>query len=147
VPGFKSQDQDTDYRERREFVQKELKRALSPEFLNRIDEIVVFDPLTTENLVEIAGLMLDRLNRVLKTRNVRVEADESALRWLVDSCCADRSYGARPLRRGIQQHVEDIISERLIQERPEGEAVFYVTVEGGELVLQSELERSTAGVP
>jgi ATP-dependent Clp protease ATP-binding subunit ClpC len=112
--GFRGSDFEEAYRTRKELVMREVKHALSPEFLNRIDEIIVFDALSDEDLLGIARLMIQRLNESLTHRGIALTLREEVYRWLIDTTCADRSYGARPLRRAIQKHIEDALSENLI---------------------------------
>ena len=91
-----------------------VKQTFNPEFINRLDEIIVFEPLTDGDLFEIVGLLINQLNRTLIRRKLQVQMTEDAKRWIVEKTCVDRSYGARPLRRALQKHVEDPLSEALI---------------------------------
>ncbi|RMG44272.1 MAG: ATP-dependent Clp protease ATP-binding subunit [Acidobacteria bacterium] len=102
-------------RARRETVFAELKKTLPPEFINRVDEIIVFDPLSDEELLEITKMMVAQLNETLADKGIRLVPREEVYRWIVETTCKDRSYGARPLRRAIQRYFEDAISERVIQ--------------------------------
>ncbi|HZM70710.1 MAG TPA: ATP-dependent Clp protease ATP-binding subunit [Candidatus Cryosericum sp.] len=113
--GFRSpQDRDADYQNRRETVLRELRAVLHPEFINRVDEIIVFDALSDENLLAISRLMIRQLNASLTDRGIRITVTDDAYRWLIEKTCVDRSYGARPLRRAIQKNIEDVLSESLI---------------------------------
>jgi len=113
--GFRTpQDRDADYQQRREMVLKELKSVLNPEFINRVDEIIVFDALSDEDLLAISRLMIRQLNDSLADKGIRLTVTDEAHRWLIDRTCGDRSYGARPLRRAIQKNIEDVLSESLI---------------------------------
>jgi ATP-dependent Clp protease ATP-binding subunit ClpC len=107
-------DRERNYRERREVVLKEVKSVLNPEFINRVDEIIVFDALSDDDLLAIARLMISQLNVSLADRGMRLTLTDEAYRWLIDTTCSDRSYGARPLRRAIQKNIEDVLSESLI---------------------------------
>ena len=113
--GFKASTREQAFKDRRELVMNEVRRTLSPEFINRIDELIVFDALTDEQLQEIARIMIRRLNEGLVEREFEVEVTDAACAWLVDTTCQDRSYGARPLRRAIQRHIEDNLSEAIIR--------------------------------
>ena len=97
-----------------DLVLKEVKTVLHPEFINRVDEIIVFDALSDEDLLAIARLMISQLNSSLADRGIRLTLTDEAYRWLIDKTCSDRSYGARPLRRAIQKNIEDALSESLI---------------------------------
>jgi ATP-dependent Clp protease ATP-binding subunit ClpC len=88
---------------------------LSPEFINRIDEIIVFDALAEDQLQAIARIMIRKLNVSLGERNIQLAVTDEVCDWLVATTCQDRSYGARPLRRAIQRHIEDPLSEALIR--------------------------------
>jgi ATP-dependent Clp protease ATP-binding subunit ClpC len=105
---------DADYLSRKDLVLRELKTALNPEFINRVDEIIVFDALSDDNLLAISRLMIRQLNLSLAEKGIRITVTDDAYRWLIDKTCGDRSYGARPLRRAIQKHIEDVLSESLI---------------------------------
>ena len=95
----------------------EVKRTLSPEFINRIDELIVFDALSEDQLQHIARIMIQRLNRGLEDRGIQIAVTDEVCEWLVSTTCQDRSFGARPLRRAIQRHIEDALSEALIRGR------------------------------
>jgi len=97
-----------------EGVMQAVKQTFNPEFINRLDEIIVFEPLTDADLFEIVGLLVAQLNRTLIRRKLQVQMTEEARRWVVQKTCSDRTYGARPLRRALQKHVEDPLSEALI---------------------------------
>lgn len=98
-----------------EQVMSQVKQTLAPEFINRLDEIIIFDELTDEDLEKIVDLQIGRLNSMLERRRLRVKLAPAARKWLIEKTCADRGYGARPLKRALQKYVEDEISEALIQ--------------------------------
>src|SRR5690606_7405772 len=79
------------------------------------DELIVFEPLSDDDLRQIAGLLVDDLNRHLTDRQLRISVTTDAIDWIIESTCLDRSYGARPLRRAIQRYIEDPLSEALIR--------------------------------
>ncbi|MEW5807544.1 MAG: ATP-dependent Clp protease ATP-binding subunit [Acidobacteriota bacterium] len=138
--GFKSSDEAMAYKDRKEIVLNEVRKTLSPEFLNRIDEIIVFDSLSEEQLWQVARLMVKDLNRTLSSKNIEVKPVEEVYQWLVKSTCTDRSYGARPLRRAIQKHIEDVISESLIQGKFQEKDIIEVFLEGGKLSFRSVIK-------
>ena len=108
--------QSGDERERktvRDEVMKALKDALRPEFLNRVDDIIVFDELTRENIDEIAELMVHQVSQRLSERGIELEMTGEAIHFLAENGY-DRQYGARPLRRTIQRTVEDALSEEIL---------------------------------
>jgi ATP-dependent Clp protease ATP-binding subunit ClpC len=98
-----------------EMVMSSVKQTFNPEFINRLDEIIIFDELVDEELLEIVGLQVELMNRMLRRRGLEVRLTEEAKHWIVKKTCADRTYGARPLRRALQKYVEDPLSEALIQ--------------------------------
>ena len=94
------------------------------EFLNRLDEIIIFDELTDIDLTQIIDLQVKKLNEILENKSLKVRMSDEARQWLIEKTCADRSYGARPLKRALQKYVEDELSEALIQgEVPEGSEI------------------------
>jgi ATP-dependent Clp protease ATP-binding subunit ClpC len=93
----------------------EVKRTFNPEFINRIDEIIVFEALLDDDLRRIMALLVDQLNANLVERRMKVALSAEVVDWIIDVTCKDRSYGARPLRRAIQRYVEDPLSEELIR--------------------------------
>ena len=134
--GFKSEDHEQEFKDRRELVMSEMKRTLSPEFINRIDEVVVFDALTEEQLTKIARLLIELLNAGLTEHGIELRPDEAVCKFLVETTCGDRSYGARPLRRAIQRHIEDALSETLISGKVE-RGVIDITLENNEVIFRS----------
>jgi len=109
---------------------KVLRRTLPPEFLNRIDEIVVFNRLGDEDLKQIIGIFIDDLNTTLQKHNIVVTLSDAAIDFILKSTVTDRSYGARPLRRAIQKLVEDPLAELMISQEkvPVGNVHFDVDV-------------------
>jgi len=96
-------------------VRDEVKRLFNPEFLNRLDEMIVFNALSEDDLTQVVELLVQQLNRHLAQRDVSVTCTAEAKKWIVDKTCLDRNYGARPLRRALQRYIEDPLSELLIQ--------------------------------
>jgi ATP-dependent Clp protease ATP-binding subunit ClpC len=112
--GFQST-QDSSREKLEEMVMNSVRQTFNPEFINRLDEIIIFDELSSDDLLEVVKMQVAYLNRTLFNRGLEVRLTDDAMRWLVAKTCADRSYGARPLRRALQKHVEDPLSEALIQ--------------------------------
>src|SRR5436190_3486121 len=119
-----------------EMVMNAVRHTFNPEFINRLDEIIIFDQLLDNELLEIVGLQIEQLNKTLHRRGLEVRLSDDAKRWIVDKTCADRSYGARPLRRALQKYVEDPLSEALIQGTLVGATLVEVFAEGGELTYR-----------
>ena len=100
-----------------EMVLGEVKRIFNPEFINRVDEIIVFEALQDDDLRKITHMLVARLNENLVDRMIRISLTADVVDWIIEQTCKDRSYGARPLRRAIQRHVEDPLAEELIRGR------------------------------
>ena len=95
-------------------VMDEVKRIFKPEFINRIDDIVVFHVLGKEQIAQIVDIMIANVNkRIMEQMKLSIELDDAARQWLVDKGY-DSKYGARPLRRTIQNEVEDVLAERIL---------------------------------
>ena len=108
---------DADARRTEALIQSEVKRIFNPEFLNRLDEIILFEALTDDDLVKIVDLLICAVNEVMKQKKLFIVLRPEVGKWIVDKTCHDRSYGARPLRRAIQKYIEDPLSEAIIQNR------------------------------
>ena len=101
------------YEAMRENIMDEVKRIFRPEFLNRVDEIIVFHALEQDEIDRIAALMLSNVQKRLRERDIDLEVDDSAIK-LLSAAGYDLQYGARPLRRAIQRMVEDALSEEIL---------------------------------
>ncbi|WP_228282252.1 ATP-dependent Clp protease ATP-binding subunit [Rubrobacter tropicus] len=110
--GFTSSD-GVDFQETERRAMDALERAFRPEFINRVDEIIVFEPLTRENVLEIVGIMLSRLNKHLESQRISVEVTDAAKAFLAETGY-DPKFGARPLARAIRRYVENPLSSRII---------------------------------
>src|SRR5216117_796990 len=113
--GFQSSDSGEIAKSVTEMVLGEVKRTFNPEFINRIDEIIVFEALADEDLRRIMGLLVTQLNDNLVDRKLKIALTADVVDWIIEITCKDRSYGARPLRRAIQRYIEDPLSEELIR--------------------------------
>ena len=98
-----------------DMVMSEVKRAFNPEFLNRLDEVILFQSLTDDELIKIIELMVGQINLNLVAKEIKIRLAPDAARYILEKTCNDRSFGARPLRRALQKYVEDPMSEALIQ--------------------------------
>jgi ATP-dependent Clp protease ATP-binding subunit ClpB len=104
-----------------------LRQKLPPEFLNRIDDIIVFKPLSEEEIRQIVALQAERVGRMLRANNIGFEIDSEALDWLAQ-LGYDITYGARPLRRVIQRHLINPLSTMLLEGEFSAGDVVRVTV-------------------
>ena len=142
--GFQSADSGEISRGVNDMVLGEVKRTFNPEFLNRIDEIIVFEALTDDDLRRIMGLLVTQLNENLTDRRLSIALTPEVVDWVIEITCKDRSYGARPLRRAIQRYVEDPLSEELIRGHvPVGEIEVYL--DAGALSYRPRLAPLEAG--
>ena len=113
--GFQGSSQEQADAKANDEVLSEVKRVFNPEFLNRIDEVIVFTSLIDEDLVKIIDLMVSEINKNLARKDIHIRLNKDAAKYILDETCPDRSYGARPLRRALQKYIEDPLSEALIQ--------------------------------
>jgi ATP-dependent Clp protease ATP-binding subunit ClpC len=127
-----------------EMVLGEVKRTFNPEFINRVDELIVFDALSDDELRKILGLLVDQLNVNLMDRRMKVIVSPEVADWIIDITCKDRSYGARPLRRAIQRYIEDPLAEELIRGHLLGGEI-EVYLEGGQLAYRPAGQPVVAG--
>jgi ATP-dependent Clp protease ATP-binding subunit ClpC len=135
--GFQAAGSDASRDKLEEQVMSQVRQTFAPEFINRLDEIIMFDELSDTDLGEIVDLQLGGLNRILANRRLTVGLTDEARRWLIDKTCADRSYGARPLKRALQKYVEDELSEALIQGRVTEGSKVSIELESDKLVFRS----------
>jgi ATP-dependent Clp protease ATP-binding subunit ClpC len=112
--GFHKPSSEITYNKIKDAVLNELKQRFNPEFLNRIDEIVVFHPLEREHLVKIVHLLVNELNKQLLDLDLAIELSDEVVNWLIEKNYQP-SYGARPMRRAIQKYIEDPLSEEILK--------------------------------
>jgi ATP-dependent Clp protease ATP-binding subunit ClpC len=148
--GFRRQGEEGQERAAEEKIEKELKDTFRPEFLNRIDEIIIFSPLSPEQMVRIVDLQMKQIRERLAEHGLTVELTDAAREWLAREGY-DPAFGARPLRRALQKHVESALSVKILQgEFEEGDAVivdfdesegviFRRPDEGAEVIIEEEV--------
>jgi ATP-dependent Clp protease ATP-binding subunit ClpC len=113
--GFlRSSDDDEEARENKKQIEEGLKRTFRPEFLNRIDEIIIFHPLTLEHMEQIVDLQMKDIRERLEEHDVTIDLTEAARKWLANEGY-DPAFGARPLRRTLQRYVESPLSKRILR--------------------------------
>jgi len=134
--GFGEGDGHVSFQRIEDEILAELRRTFSPEFINRIDEVIVFNPLGEHELRSIVDILLFDVNGTLAERGLHIEVAPAAKQWLLDRAGVEPSTGARPLRRTIQRHVQDAVSEILIHQH--GETIEHIDVDllDGELTFQ-----------
>jgi ATP-dependent Clp protease ATP-binding subunit ClpC len=139
--GFGGAKEQPNNREIEELVLKELRKDFSPEFINRIDETIVFHPLSRQEMAKICRLLVADVNATLAPKGAFIDMDDAAVEWLLQQSGDDPNMGARPLRRAIQKHIEDPVSELLIAARNERVEMIEVRVgENGLVVAARESE-------
>ena len=99
---------------KKSLIQKELKNHFTPEFLNRVDEVVIFNPLRENEVEKIVEIELSKLNRRLVKMGYKVNIDPKVKKYLSE-VGFDEKYGARPIKRAIQEKIEDLISEEVLR--------------------------------
>ncbi len=136
----------SDARQMEDLIHSEVKRVFNPEFLNRLDEIILFESLTDEDLENIVDLLIGMVNEVMKQKRLTILLRPDARKWIVAKTCHDRSYGARPLRRAIQKYIEDPLSERIIQNRVQADSILEICVHNDALHLMRSGDSPDSGL-
>ncbi len=140
--GFGESDQDREFERLEQEILASLRQSFSPEFINRVDEVLVFNPLGPTELRAIVDILLEDVNLTLEERRLEVEVSDEAKLWLLEKAGIDPSTGARPLRRTIQRYVQDAVSEVLIARHGEVIGLIGITVENDELKLHPKIGES-----
>jgi ATP-dependent Clp protease ATP-binding subunit ClpC len=135
--GFRGDKDEAEARETEQVIVTELKREFSPEFINRIDDVIIFNPLGIEELRDICRLLVDDVNVALAGKGLRVTIDDDAIDWLLERAGEESTSGARPLRRAIQRYIEDEVSEFLIRNKDDVPERLDFTVQDGIIVLMT----------
>ena len=135
--GFSNLTDTGSYEKMKSKVGEELKRYFKPEFLNRIDETIVFHQLTVEEVTEIVDLMLDRVHKQLKNSDIEIVLSEEAKEFLATEGY-NKEFGARPLRRSIQRLLEDPLSEELLQGKYKAGSTIVISLNSEEGILEFE---------
>ena len=130
--GFHGSGEEATAQKMEEMVLSEVKKVFNPEFLNRLDEVIVFNSLSDYDLELIIEILVTQINESMVSKKIKIALTPEAKRWILTRTCQDRSYGARPLRRALQRYVEDPLSEALIQGdiEPGSEIEIYEVDEG-----------------
>lgn len=116
-------------------IENALKDIFRPEFLNRVDEIVVFDSLTKEQLLAIVDLLLQSTSKALLNKDIKLEVSEIAKQYILEKG-TDLKYGARPLRRAIQKYIEDEISDMILKSEVSSFQTVFVDFENEKLTFK-----------
>ncbi|HSW31667.1 MAG TPA: ATP-dependent Clp protease ATP-binding subunit [Longimicrobiales bacterium] len=136
--GFQAQDPKSSYEVMKDKVRREVERAFNPEFLNRVDDVIVFHPLSKKEIGEIVHILLGDVRKRLEQEELTIRLTDEAISFLVDKGY-DEKFGARPLKRAIQRYLEDPLSEKILTaEFSHGDEIEVgLTAEGDGLTLQA----------
>jgi ATP-dependent Clp protease ATP-binding subunit ClpC len=127
--GFVKKDDESRHHKMREMLMHEIERHFKPEFLNRLDEIIVFKPLTKEDLYKIFDIEIRGVRRRLEEHEIDIEVPDDAKQWVLDTReVQNLEFGARPLRRAIERYIENPLSEELLRGKLEGKGKIKVKV-------------------
>ena len=141
--GFTPVKDETSYERMRDKILDEAKRAFRPEFLNRLDDVIVFRSFTKPDLIEILDLEIIKVVDRLKKKKMQLELDAQAKDFLVEKGY-DPTYGARPMRRAVERHLEDPLAEELLKGSLHDNEPVQVTVENGKLVFHQNVPPADA---
>jgi ATP-dependent Clp protease ATP-binding subunit ClpC len=139
-PTGKGNSEERNYQQIKDTVMKELERYFRPEFIGRLDDVIVFRPLSRANLESIVEFELKKVTKRLTEHGLRIEIGQEAKDFLIEKG-TNNDFGARPLRRAIEQHVEDPLSEEILRGNFKGKDLIKITVkqeEGAEKHLYFE---------
>jgi ATP-dependent Clp protease ATP-binding subunit ClpC len=124
-----------EYDTMRDGLLEEAKKAFKPEFINRLDDIIVFHQLTRVDLLQIVELEVAKVFRRIKEKEVGIDLDQSAKEMLIEKGY-DPQYGARPMRRAVERYLEDPFAEELLRGNVKAGDVVHVSAAGGKLTFQ-----------
>lgn len=137
--GFRKASEKDNYEVMKEQLKKEVEKHFRPEFLNRIDNIIVFKPLNKDDLKKIVEIELVDVKKRLEPYQISITMTDEALNFLIDKGY-DQNFGARPIRRAIENYLEDPLSEEILQGRFEGKSSVKVLLQDGKLVFEDIVE-------
>jgi len=135
VIGFNSDEDRVSEETIKGIIDEQVRKAFRPEFLNRIDETIIFNPLTDENLFSIVNLELSKVMERLKEINVEIAISQKAKKILLEKGTS-REFGARPLKRTISRYIEDPLSETILQEQDPQHSTVFIDVKKGKLTFK-----------
>ena len=145
--GFQRPDDDASYESMKERVSEHVERVFRPEFLNRLDDVIIFRHLTTDDLKEVIDMELSSVRARLVDRGFRLRLTDDAKEFLIKEGCRSIDYGARPLRRAIENRVEDPLSEELLRGEFQGKDEIVVEAvwdDNHEKIIRLKFEGHTA---
>lgn len=136
--GFNENSYDDDFEKSKQVYYDALKKKFKPEFINRIDVICVFKPLGPEELTKIAKILINNINKRLKKQDLELKITEDALSLVVKNGCKNPEFGARPLKRYIQQEIEDAIAEKILLGELKKSGIIIIDSQNEKLIFESE---------
>ena len=142
--GFHKDDEELNYDKMQKELKQDLKRTFNPEFLNRLSETVVFRPLELENIVSILDVQLQILNEQLIQQGLTLDVSQDAKRWIAEKGF-DPTFGARPLKRAIQKHLEDVLSDEMLKGRFKNGGLIEVSLQEDSLVFVEKTDAVKVG--
>jgi ATP-dependent Clp protease ATP-binding subunit ClpC len=142
--GFSPISDESSYEKVRERILEESKRVFRPEFLNRLDDLIVFRSFTKPDLIQILGLEVEKVLERLRKKNLRLELDEKAKDFLVEKGY-DPQYGARPMRRAVERYFEDPLAEEILKGALHEGDTIQVTADKDKLVFSQKATAEGAG--
>jgi len=133
--GFQAKNSEKSYERMKSMVVEELKRSFTPEFLNRVDDIIVFHALEEGHLIKIMDVLIGKLNQNLEKNDFSIQVTNNAKKWLLSNMSSHSDGGARPLKKIIQQGIEDGISDEILKGNIKSSGKVKVQVKGNKLVF------------
>ena len=133
--GFTAASEESSYEKMKEKILDDAKKAFRPEFLNRLDDVIVFRALNKPDLIQILDLEVKKVMERLKGKNIQLQLDEKAKDFLVEKGY-DPIYGARPMRRAVERYLEDPLAEEILKGHLHENDPIQVTMEGDKLVFK-----------
>ena len=120
----------------REKILKKVREKFKPEFLNRLDDIIIFNKLGNKHIEEIVNIQLDKFSRILKEKKITIDIDNKAKKWLSEQGYSS-SYGARPLKRVIQKNLTDLIAKEILSNKLKENEKIIVTSQNNEISIKN----------
>lgn len=140
VMGFSDNNDEDNQEKTKEIINKAMKDKFSPEFLNRIDEIVLFNSLNRDNMLKILDIGLNKLSKRLALQEIRIDFDPTVRDFLINFDESENNYGARPLNRAIQKHLENFISENILRDVIKPGVPVIITRENDKMIVKEKAE-------
>jgi ATP-dependent Clp protease ATP-binding subunit ClpC len=134
----------TDYNDIESKIMTEVEKTFKPEFINRLDDIVMFNHLERNDLTKIINHLLSELKARLRKKGIALKIDDNVIKFLIDEGCNSK-YGARPLKRSIKNHLECKLADYIIDNNITGKCIIDVSQKGSEMVLSSHPAKKRTG--